>query len=760
MKFFIIVLVLIGLFAVSADELKFKRKYADNDFLAKQKFLLEIVYRVEDPLMFEEYIMLGKSFVYNEDDYMFSDQHSEYMKKFYKAYKHGVTLPKGEYFGSLAYSHFEQMYGLFEFFYYAKNWDIFQRNVCWARMNFNEGMFIHALTLAVIHREDFEDLMLPHIYEIFPHYFFNRKFIYKAEKFDYDVWSKHIMYEKEYKDLLYKDQSKYHNQYKNKHYFYTKDWKFWQWWKLMGMGEDWYSILYFMLRDNMSTFITDSKYMDAMNSIKMFYMPVGYTSDVHFFNKESEMSYFTEDVDWNSYWYYFNMHYFPNLNGKQFGLKQDRRGEYYFYVVRQMLARYYMERLSHGFGQIPDFNFFTKVTYGYDPQLTNYNGVGYSYRTNYYEYATNGNHDYMNGIMDFFQRVDEIITQGYFKTYDGKMIDMRKPESIEYLGDMMQGNVDNYDKYFATFWYMYAHMYFAHIDDSVFHIHPNTFLNYETMMRDPLFYIIYRKVTDVFAKYYDYLKPYTYDDLYFPGVLIEDVKVNNLITYYDLFDFEVTNLMNDKMTFADGKLMWDRTMLARQMALNHRDFDFEYTIKSRNFEKVIVRAFLGPKYDEFGRVISLNTNRENFFEVDSFYLELKSGVNTIKRSSKDLLWATDNSITYTELYKLIMMAYEGNYELPLDKFKANCAFPNRLILPRGWQEGMPMQFLFYIYPATHEAYTFDYKNACGIASGIRHIDNKPYGYPLDRKIDEFEFFEAFVPNMFLKDVKIYHEYVL
>lgn len=41
----------------------------EPDYIYKQKFLFEIVYRIEDPLMFEEYIKLGKSFVYHKDDY-------------------------------------------------------------------------------------------------------------------------------------------------------------------------------------------------------------------------------------------------------------------------------------------------------------------------------------------------------------------------------------------------------------------------------------------------------------------------------------------------------------------------------------------------------------------------------------------------------------------------------------------------------------------------------------------------------------------
>ncbi|GBP03148.1 Arylphorin subunit A4 [Eumeta japonica] len=182
MKIAIALLAIVGLVAASSIS-KHEVKVADREYLQRQKFLFEIVYRVEDPLAFEEWIKLGKSFTFNKADYT------------------------GEFFGALVQTHLKQAYGLFNFFYYAKNFEVFQRNVAFARLHCNEGMFVYALTLAVIHRHDCQGLILPSIYEIFPQYFFNSKFVYEAEKFDYDVWSKYIMYEKEYKDILYQDYS-------------------------------------------------------------------------------------------------------------------------------------------------------------------------------------------------------------------------------------------------------------------------------------------------------------------------------------------------------------------------------------------------------------------------------------------------------------------------------------------------------------------------------------------------------------------------
>ncbi|TMW41214.1 hypothetical protein DOY81_013706, partial [Sarcophaga bullata] len=576
MKIAIVLLAIVGLVA-SASIADKKVKIADKDFLAKQKFLFEIVYRVEDPLMFEEWIKMGKTFNFDKNGYTVRIR--LHMQKFYEAYKHDALLPKGEFFGALVKSHLKQAYGLFEFFYYAKNWEVFQQNVAWARMHCNEGMFVYALTLAVIHRDDFHGLILPSVYEIFPQYFFNSKFVYDTEKFDYDVWSKYIMYEKEYKDILYKDYATFYKNYDNHDYFHTKDFKMWQWWKLMGLGEHWYAEEHFMLRENMDKFTKDSKYMEIFEGTKcsscLLTTPVILNSTT----RNPPCSYFTEDVGLNSFWYYFNMDYAFLLSGKKFGLEKERRGEYFLYTVRQLLSRYYMERLSHGYGEIPEFSFFDEIEYGYNPQLVHYNGVGFSYRKNYYEIESYGKHDYYLQVVDFFKRMDEIITKGYYVTYDGKKIDMRNPESIEIVGNMLQSGADSLDRQFFKYWYMFIHMYMGDVKLHDMNVFPNTFLNYETMMRDPLFYMIYKR-----------LPMFTSTS----STTSSPTLMKNCCSL-------VSPSRTLRLTFVDGQFVWDKTLLARQMRLNHKPFDFDFKIESDKEQKVVIRAYLAPKFDEFGR---------------------------------------------------------------------------------------------------------------------------------------------------------------
>lgn len=70
MKFAITILVCLG-FAVAATTLP-EFRIANKGFLEKQKFLLEIVYRVMDPLMFDEWIKLGTTFVTDRSYYKVS----------------------------------------------------------------------------------------------------------------------------------------------------------------------------------------------------------------------------------------------------------------------------------------------------------------------------------------------------------------------------------------------------------------------------------------------------------------------------------------------------------------------------------------------------------------------------------------------------------------------------------------------------------------------------------------------------------------
>lgn len=146
------------------------------------------------------------------------------------------------------------------------------------------------------------------------------------------------------------------------------------------------------------------------------------------------------------------MDYYSFLGGEEYkdlGLYKDRRGEFFIYQIRQLLARYYLERLSNGLGEIPEFNFWEPVETGYYSSLTFYNGVNFPSRSNYYMmYLNKDNQRYLDHLYNYEHRMFEAIDSGFFLLPNGDKMPIDKPESIEYLGNLIQMNKDSLGNFY------------------------------------------------------------------------------------------------------------------------------------------------------------------------------------------------------------------------------------------------------------------------------------------------------------------------
>lgn len=754
MKLAIFIVACMAAVAVQSASISVDGKIADQSLLEKQRFILEILLRVDHDLLMDEWVKLGGKLITDKAQY---EKYDEWMAKFYQSWKLDALLPKGEFFSVMQRIHMLQAHGLFNFFYYAKDFSTFVQNVAWARMNVNEGMFVYCLSMAVIHRRDMQGIILPQIYEILPSQFINGKHIMTAEKFDYDAFNKKMMLEKEMASIYDQEHmSEYMSQRFDKQ-FYMRDWKTYQWWNLMGLGNGIQIEDKCMLRD-FNPFLQNDTLLPLINgNLKKMYMPVDYTRDIEKINKDSVISYFTEDIGLNAYFYYLNLDYSKMLSGKEFNLDKDRRGEWFLYNIQQLLARYYAERLSHNLGEFDTLSMYGIVKTGYNPQLLYHNGEGYTVRKNYFELESYQNINLLKKIMNIERRIDDIIETGKFMMQDGSIVDLSKPEAIEQIGNLMQGNMDVLDKHVLGHWWMLSCLYLSGEDLNTLMVRPNVLLNYETMLRDPISFKLLKIMVNKFYMFRNKLPAYTRQELLLPGVKINDVEVSKLMTYFDIADMDITTLLNDKMIFQDGKYVWDKALMARQMRLNHEVFDIKLKVASDKNQKAVVRIFISPEFDENDRKIIMSENRENYMQLDEFLIELNSGENLIKRESNDFEWTASDPLSYSEIYNYVMMCQDGKHQLNLNISESHAMFPDRLILPRGWFNGMPMEMFFVISPynADYEQYaTYDPSYLSGVGSGVRSLDKKPYGYPLDRKIEDFE--EFFVPNMFVKNVRIYH----
>ena len=711
----------------------------DKDMIYKQKFFLEMCYKVWEPMYFEEYKTLSH-FVWDKSYYT---KYTPEMEYFYETYKTVGTIPRGMYISWYDKDFLKEVHGLFQFFYHAKDFETLQKNMVWAREYMNENVYFYAMQIFVYHHPEYKYIVLPALYEVFPFYFYNGKFIYTTKGFDFDLYKYQEAYEHKYLEHFKKVEpftGYYHK------YF------------------DWYAMKFHYVEGkkilrNVNDMQGQEKYHEFFESLKMFWVKADYSHKYETFNDEFKLDYLTEDFDWNMYWYNYFIMYPVFLHEKEYGM-DGHGGEYFFHRVHQVLARYYAERYAHGMDEVTEFSWYTPVEEGYHPQMVYHSGLPYSYRPNYYEYKYFGDFTTMNVAESFEYRIRHVLDKGYYTTADGKKFWFNKPESVEMIGEMFLGTADTVDRKFFGNWVGLFHGIVGGADEAHFatdrHFYdyvPHVMTSFATCMRDPLFYQIYTRLYDIFFQYNFRLGHYTQEELKFPGVKMNNVHVDKFVTYFDLVDTDVSVLLNKNYFFHEGKFNWEYAAFGRRHRLNNKPFVITYDFESDKAQKIVFRTFLGPKYDQHGKEFTLDYARQYFYEIDQFYYEAVAGHNTHQRESSHYFETSKDFTTYFELYKTMFAAFEGKYQFPVDsEMNQVCGFPHRLLLPKGNLNGLEMKMYVIATPfdTTVKEYSYEQHMAeCGY-----EYDNFSYGFPLDRPIDLVHFFHE---NMYFTDVMIYHD---
>ncbi|XP_017770173.1 PREDICTED: hexamerin-like [Nicrophorus vespilloides] len=665
-------------------------KVASKEFLSKQKDILQLFEYVNQPAYYKEFVDTAKEFKF--EGHWDQWTKPEFAKQFWHYYQHDI-LPEGEVFSVFYPEHLKQAIALFKTFYYAKDYDTFFKCAVWARQHVNEGMFVYALSVAVVHSKHTENVILPPIHEIFPHYFFTSEVIQKAQQYKQHYWGTYE-HEKEIKDASYKG--------------YT-------------------------IHANYS----------------------GWYMNVH---PEQSMTYFTEDVGLNSYYYYQNV-YMPFWMEKEYmNMDSSFRGEFYYFYHQQLLARYYLERLSNGKGEIPHFSFDHPIETGFYPSLTYANGLHFPVRPNHANLYYHGVHgeqhynffgNYSNSytfVEDYERRLRDALDMGWVYGPEGKVIHLFTKEGFETLGNLVQSNPQSPNERFYGDLQVFARhlLGYSYFPLDEYKVAPSALEHFETSLRDPMFYQFYKRMMYYFHQYQNYMGPYEKEELLFKGVKIEDMEIDRLITYFDFHYSDLSHAVSvDEKEFIDDTF----EVRARQFRLNHKPFNYKINVASEKATDAFVKVFIGPKYDEFGREIEMEHNYMNFFELDRFKYSLQAGKNVIERNSYDSVYFASDRTTYKQLYKQVLTAFNGGDAFKYYPEYKYYTFPQRLMLPKGEFGGKTYQF--YVMVSEYHAP----KNN---EFGEFLVDTEySMGYPLDRPID-FEH-DFFVPNSYTKDVVIYHK---
>lgn len=198
---------------------------------------------------------------------------------------------------------------------------------------------------------------------------------------------------------------------------------------------------------------------------------------------------------------------------------------------------------------------------------------------------------------------------------------------------------------------------------------PSVLEHFENSLYDPAFYRFYKRIVLFFQHYKNHYPAYTYSELHYPGVKVEKVEVDKLVTYFDYFDADVSSsvyVTPDEYRVAEPEIK------ARQYRLNHKPFNYKIKVTAERPEEAVVRVYLGPKFHRH----EIEENRHNFVEIDEFRHKFVAGVNEIERNSRQSWYSVDKT-SIREFYHKVEAAINGTGDLQLDATEAYYGFPLR-----------------------------------------------------------------------------------
>lgn len=168
------------------------------------------------------------------------------------------------------------------------------------------------------------------------------------------------------------------------------------------------------------------------------------------------------------------------------------------------------------------------------------------------------------------------------------------------------------------------------------------------------------------------LGAYTHEDIALPGVKVEDVIVDTLVTYFENYTTDIQQAVYVNEDEYENR-NWN--IRARQERLNHKPFSYKINVMSDKPVETVVRVFIGPT-NEFGRHIDHEENRMNFVEIDRFKHNLVAGKNVIDRSSQELYFSEDY-FTSSDLWQRFGAGSADTQDFPVRPADVQYTFPQR-----------------------------------------------------------------------------------
>ncbi|XP_026501330.1 phenoloxidase 1-like [Vanessa tameamea] len=480
---------------------------------------------------------------------------------------------------------------------------------------------------------------------------------------------------------------------------------------------------------------------------------------------EHRLAYFREDIGINLHHWHWHLVY-PFTSNQREIVAKDRRGELFFYMHQQVIARYNGERLANSLARVKKFsNFSEPIPEAYFPKLDSLTtSRGWPPRqANMRWYDLNRPVDGLVVTLADMNRwrrnIEEAISTGLIRLPNGST----QPLDIDTLGNIVEPSILSPNREYYGSLHNNGHSFAGYMHDPTNRYLEsfNVIADEATNMRDPFFYRWHAFIDDLFQRFKESpnVRPYTRSELENPGVQISSVRVesatgetNTLSTYWMQSDVDLSRGLD----FSDRGPVY-----VRFTHLNHRPFQYVIDVNNTgSARRSTVRIFMAPKFDERNLPWILSDQRKMFIEMDRFVVPLKAGKNTITRKSTQSILTIPFEQTFRDL-----SAQAGNARAPgLASFNfCGCGWPQHMLVPRGTLPGMPYDLFVMLSnyeldsvnnPDGSEMSCVEASSFCGLKDRL-YPDRRSMGYPFDRPSSSAPSIQDFIlPNMALVDVTI------
>ncbi|KAK9503580.1 hypothetical protein O3M35_010109 [Rhynocoris fuscipes] len=483
---------------------------------------------------------------------------------------------------------------------------------------------------------------------------------------------------------------------------------------------------------------------------------------------EHKVAYFREDLGINLHHWHWHL-VFP-FDGPENIVRKDRRGELFYYMHQQIMARYNFERLCNGLARTKRFlNWRDPIEEAYFPKLDSL----VASRVWPPRFANTRLSD-INREMDQIRydiqdlerwrdRVFAAIHSGTVVNDQGQMVELSETGGIDILGNMVEASIISINRN------LYGDLHnLGHFAISLCHDPDGRNLETfgvmgdpTTAMRDPIFYRWHAFVDDMFQEHKNTLPRYTTQQLDYPGVRITSIEVtsqgqpkNQLSTFWQQSDVD----------FSRGLDFSPRgPVFARFTHLQHAPFTYKIQVENTggNNRMGTVRVFLAPKFDERGLPWLFRDQKHLFVELDKFIVSLRGRNNTIERRSDQ----SSVTIPFERTFRSLENRPADNSPGAEEFNYCGCGWPDHMLIPKGSADGFPCTLFVMISnfaddrvnqpTGSGEPSCSDAASYCGVRDSL-YPDRRSMGFPFDRQpragVDTLDQFMT--PNMRAQDVNI------